>query len=137
MSIPSRSSLFAMLVCVSSGLHADLRAKPQERFIPGEAKGVNRSTFRYLASAAVAQETMPVKIKLLTLLGRPLQLVAAEKLGLFSKFGLEVQNENSANSQEFRDKLATRNVDIAYLSMDNSVDMYVLTIQIVSFIKGC
>src|SRR5438874_12695874 len=106
MSIPSRSSLFAMLVCVSSGLHADLRAKPQERLIPGEAKGVNRSTFRHLRSAAVAQETMHVKIKLLTLLGRPLQLVAAEKLGLFAKPGLAVQTENSANPHALRDNLA-------------------------------
>ncbi len=136
MSIPSRSSLFAMLVCVSSGLHADLRAKPQERFIPGEAKGVNRSTFRYLGSAAVAQETMPVKIKLLTLLGRPLQLVAAEKLGLFSKFGLEVQTENSANSQELRDKLATRNGDIAYLAVDNAVAMVDLANQDVIIVMG-
>src|SRR5438067_8612855 len=107
MSIPSRSALFAILVCVSSGLHADLRAKPQERFIPGEAKGVNRSTFRYLGSAAVSQETMPVKIKLLTLLGGPLPLVAAETLGLFFKFGLEVHTENSDNTQLFIDKLAT------------------------------
>src|SRR5437763_14566790 len=118
MSIPSRSSLFAMLVCVSSGLHADLRAKPQERFIPGEAKGVNRSTFRYLGSAAVAQETMPVKIKLLTLLGRPLQLVAAEKLGRFSKFGLEVITENSANSQVLRVQIDTRYCELDYLAVD-------------------
>ncbi len=84
----------------------------------------------------IAQEPMPTKIKLLTLLGRPLQLVAAEKLGLFSKFGVAVQTENSANSQELRDKLAAGNGDLAYLAVDNAVAMIDLAHQDVIIVMG-
>lgn len=83
-----------------------------------------------------AQEPIPTKIKLLTLLGRPLQLVAAEKLGLFSKFNLEVQTENSANSQEVRDKLAAGRGDLAYLAVDNAVAMVDLAHQDVIIVMG-
>jgi len=84
----------------------------------------------------IAQEPMPTKIKLLTLLGRPLQLVAAEKLDLFSKFGVAVQTENSANSQELRDKLAAGNGDLAYLAVDNAVAMVDLAHQDVIIVMG-
>ena len=84
----------------------------------------------------VAQEPMPTKIKLLTLLGRPLQLVAAEKLDLFSKFGVAVQTDNSANSQELRDKLAAGNGDLAYLAVDNAVAMVDLAHQDVIIVMG-
>ncbi len=78
----------------------------------------------FLFSASVrAQEPPKTKIKLLTLLGRPLQLTAAEKLGLFSKFGVEVETENSPKSEELRAKLATGNGDLAYLAVDNAVAM--------------
>lgn len=89
-----------------------------------------------LLSRAQAQPTAPDKIKLLTLLGRPLQLVAAQKLGLFSKFGLEVQSENSANSQELRDKLAAGNGDLAYLAIDNAVAMVDFAHQDVIIVMG-
>ncbi len=89
-----------------------------------------------LCSRVIAQDSMPTKIKLLTLLGRPLQLVAAEKLGLFSKFGLEVETENSANSQELRDKLAAGNGDLAYLAVDNAVAMVDLAHQDVIIVMG-
>jgi ABC-type nitrate/sulfonate/bicarbonate transport system substrate-binding protein len=86
--------------------------------------------------SAVAQEPVTQKITLLTLLGRPLQLVAAEKLGLFAKFHLEVETENSANSQELRDKLATGNGDLAYLAVDNAVAMVDLAHQDVIIVMG-
>lgn len=85
---------------------------------------------------AIAQEPMPSKIKLLTLLGRPLQLVAAEKLDLFSKFGVAVETENSANSQELRDKLAAGKGDLAYLAVDNAVAMVDLAHQDVIIVMG-
>jgi len=88
------------------------------------------------SAVVIAQAPMPTKIKLLTLLGRPLQLVAAEKLDLFSKFGVAVQTENSANSQELRDKLAAGNGDLAYLAVDNAVAMVDLAHQDVIIVMG-
>jgi ABC-type nitrate/sulfonate/bicarbonate transport system substrate-binding protein len=83
-----------------------------------------------------AQEPPKAKIKLLTLLGRPLQMVAAEKLGLFSKFGVEAETENSPNSEEVRAKLASGKGDLAYLAVDNAVAMVELAHQDVVIIMG-
>ena len=88
------------------------------------------------STIAIAQEPMPTKIKLLTLLGRPLQLVAAEKLGLFSKFGVAVQTDNSPNSEELREKLAAGNGALAYLAVDNAVAMVDLAHQDVIIVMG-
>ena len=76
------------------------------------------------------------KIKVLTLLGRPLQLVAAEKLGLFSRLDVEVQTENSPNSEELRVKLASGKGDLAYLAVDNAVAMVELAHQDVIIVMG-
>jgi ABC-type nitrate/sulfonate/bicarbonate transport system substrate-binding protein len=76
------------------------------------------------------------KIGVLTLLGRPLQLIAAEKLGLFSKFGVEVETENSPNSEELRAKLASGKRDLAYLAVDNAVAMVELAHQDVVIVMG-
>jgi ABC-type nitrate/sulfonate/bicarbonate transport system substrate-binding protein len=92
--------------------------------------------FALLSTSAVAQEPMPNRVRLLTLLGRPLQLVAAEKLGLFSKFAVEVGSENSANSQELRDKLSAGNGNLAYLAVDNAVAMVELAHQDVFIVMG-
>lgn len=94
------------------------------------------SALTLFSTMVIAQEPMPSKIKLLTLLGRPLQLVTAEKLDLFSKFGVAVQTENSANSQELRDKLAAGNGDLAYLAVDNAVAMVDLAHQDVVIVMG-
>ncbi len=77
-----------------------------------------------------------LKIKILTLVGRPLQLIAAEKLGLFSKFGVEVETENSPNSEELRAKLASGKGDLAYLAVDNAVAMVELAHQDVVIVMG-
>jgi ABC-type nitrate/sulfonate/bicarbonate transport system substrate-binding protein len=91
-----------------------------------------------LAFVAFGQEQSPArqKITLLTLLGRPLQLAAAEKLGLFAKFGVEVETENSANSDELRAKLAAGKGDLAYLAVDNAVAMVELAHQDVIILMG-
>lgn len=94
------------------------------------------SAWTLFSTILIAQEPMPGKIKLLTLLGRPLQLVAAEKLDLFSRFGVAVETENSANSQELRDKLAAGNGDLAYLAVDNAVAMVDLAHQDVVIVMG-
>jgi ABC-type nitrate/sulfonate/bicarbonate transport system substrate-binding protein len=83
-----------------------------------------------------AQAPNVQKIRLLTLLGRPLQLTAAEKLGLFAKYGVEVETENSANSDELRTKLAAGKGDLAYLAVDNAVAMVELAHQDVAIVMG-
>jgi ABC-type nitrate/sulfonate/bicarbonate transport system substrate-binding protein len=76
------------------------------------------------------------KIKLLTLLGHPLQLTAAEKLALFAKYAVDVEMENSANSDELRTKLAAGKGDLAYLAVDNAVAMVELAHQDVVIVMG-
>jgi len=70
-----------------------------------------------------AQSPNPQKIRALTLLGRPLQFVVADKQGIFAKYGLEVENTNKANSDEVRGDLAAGKGDIVYLALDNAVAM--------------
>ncbi len=89
-----------------------------------------------LSTLSFAQRPPTTKIKLLTLLGRPLQLVAAEKLGLFSKFGVDVETENSPNSEDLRVKLASGKGDLAYLAVDNAVAMVELAHQDVVILMG-
>jgi ABC-type nitrate/sulfonate/bicarbonate transport system substrate-binding protein len=130
------TELIGLLACASLMLNNYSLAKRHEGVSSSKAKDLNRSTVRSLGSPVIAQELMPTKIKLLTLLGRPLQLVAAEKLGLFSKFGLGVQTENSTNSQELRDKLAAGSGDLAYLAVDNAVAMVDLAHEDVTIVMG-
>ena len=90
----------------------------------------------FFPASVSAQEPSETKIKLLTLLGRPLQVVAAEKLGLFSKFGVEVETENSPNSEELRAKLVAGKGDLAYLAVDNAVAMVELAHHDVVIVMG-
>jgi ABC-type nitrate/sulfonate/bicarbonate transport system substrate-binding protein len=73
--------------------------------------------------SAQAQSPSQRKIKVLTLLGRPLQVVVAEKQGLFAKYGVEVETDNKVNSDELRSSLAAGRGDLAYLAVDNAVAM--------------
>jgi ABC-type nitrate/sulfonate/bicarbonate transport system substrate-binding protein len=76
------------------------------------------------------------KIKVLTLLGRPLQFVAADKQGIFAKYGLEVETENLPNSDVLRANLAAGKGDLAYLAVDNAVAMVELAHQDVIIVMG-
>ena len=81
-----------------------------------------------LASALVAisarsQEVATQKIRVLTLLGRPLQITVAETHGLFAKYGVAVETDNSSSSDELRAKLAAGKGDVAYAAVDNAVAM--------------
>jgi len=86
--------------------------------------------------SAAAQEPMPNKIKLLTLLGRPLQVRVAETHGLFARHGVAVETENSPNSEELRGKLAAGKGDVAYLAVDNAVAMVELAHGDVVIVMG-
>jgi ABC-type nitrate/sulfonate/bicarbonate transport system substrate-binding protein len=83
-----------------------------------------------------AQAPSAQKIKVLTLLGRPLPLVVAETHGIFAKNGVEVETENLPNSDVLRANLAASKGDIAYLAVDNAVAMVELAHQDVIIVMG-
>jgi ABC-type nitrate/sulfonate/bicarbonate transport system substrate-binding protein len=89
-----------------------------------------------LCSGARAQTTTPQQIHVLTLLGRPIQFVVADKQGLFTKYGLEVINDNKKNSDELRADLAAGKGDVAYLAVDNAVALVELAHQDVVIVMG-
>jgi len=89
-----------------------------------------------LFSPARAQQATPQKIKVLTLLGRPLPLVVAGTQGLFAKYGVEVETENLPNSDVLRANLAAGKGDLAYLAVDNAVAMVELAHQDVVIVMG-
>jgi len=85
---------------------------------------------------SAGQEPITHKIKLLTLLGRPLQVSVAESHGLFAKYGVAVETENLPNSDELRSALAAGKGDLAYLAVDNAVAMVELAHQDVVIVMG-
>jgi NitT/TauT family transport system substrate-binding protein len=87
-------------------------------------------------SGAHAQTPAAQQIHVLTLLGRPIQFVIADKQGLFTKYGLEVANDNKKNSDELRADLAAGKGDVAYLAVDNAVAMVELAHQDVVIVMG-
>src|SRR5260370_226944 len=59
----------------------------------------------WFASAAPSQEVTPRKIRVLTLLGRPLQITVAETQGCLAKYGVAVETDNSSSSSDRLAKL--------------------------------
>jgi ABC-type nitrate/sulfonate/bicarbonate transport system substrate-binding protein len=88
------------------------------------------------SALASAQTPSPQKIKVLTLLGRPLQVVVAESHGLLAKYGIEVETENLPNSEVLRTNLAAGKGDLAYLAVDNAVAMVEVAHQDVIIVMG-
>ncbi len=91
-----------------------------------------------LSSGARAQAQVAAtnQVHVLTLLGRPLQFVVADKQGIFAKHGLEVVNDNKKNSEELRADLAAGKGDLAYLAVDNDVAMVEVAHQDVVIVMG-
>jgi ABC-type nitrate/sulfonate/bicarbonate transport system substrate-binding protein len=83
-----------------------------------------------------AQAQRAQKIKVLTLLGRPLQVVVAETHGIFAKYGVDVETENLPNSDVLRANLAAGKGNLAYLAVDNAVAMVELAHQDVIIVMG-
>jgi ABC-type nitrate/sulfonate/bicarbonate transport system substrate-binding protein len=79
---------------------------------------------------------MAPKIKVLTLLGRPLQITVAEKQGFLAKSGVEIETENLPNSDVLRSALAAGKGDLAYLAVDNAVAMVELAQEDVAILMG-
>jgi ABC-type nitrate/sulfonate/bicarbonate transport system substrate-binding protein len=90
----------------------------------------------FLCAGAHAQTPAAQQIHVLTLLGRPIQFVVADKQALFTKYGLEVVNDNKKNSDELRADLAAGKGDVAYLAVDNAVAMVELAHQDVVIVMG-
>jgi ABC-type nitrate/sulfonate/bicarbonate transport system substrate-binding protein len=87
-------------------------------------------------NSALAQTPGAQKIKVLTLLGRPLPIVVADRQGLFAKYEIEVETENLPNSDVLRTNLAAGKGDLAYLAVDNAVAMVELAHQDVVIVMG-
>jgi ABC-type nitrate/sulfonate/bicarbonate transport system substrate-binding protein len=87
-------------------------------------------------SSAEAQAPSAQKIKVLTLLGRPLPLVVADKQGLFAKYRIEVETEDLPSSNLLRTSLAAGKGDLAYLAVDNAVAMVELAHEDVIIVMG-
>jgi ABC-type nitrate/sulfonate/bicarbonate transport system substrate-binding protein len=87
-------------------------------------------------SRVPAQTPSPQKLKVLTLLGRPLPVAVADSHGIFAKYGVEVETENLPNSDVLRAKLAAGEGDLAYLAVDNAVAMVELAHQDVIIVMG-
>lgn len=87
-------------------------------------------------SRVLAQMPSPEKIKVLTLLGRPLPVAVADSHGIFAKYGVEVETENLPNSDVLRATLAAGEGDLAYLAVDNAVAMVELAHQDVIIVMG-
>src|ERR1700688_1141565 len=83
-----------------------------------------------------AQTSTQKKIKLLTLLGKPVQFVIAEKQGYFAKHGVTAVTENLPSSDVLRSNLANGNGDLAYLAVDNAVAMVELAHQDMVILMG-
>jgi ABC-type nitrate/sulfonate/bicarbonate transport system substrate-binding protein len=76
-----------------------------------------------LASLLSAQMPKLEPIHVLTLVGRPLPVIAGEERGTFAKFGVDVTTENCASSDLMRAALAAGKGDLAYAAVDNAVAM--------------
>jgi ABC-type nitrate/sulfonate/bicarbonate transport system substrate-binding protein len=83
-----------------------------------------------------AQEQVPQKIRVLTLLGRPLQFTVAEARGIFARNGVVAGTENLPNSDALRSSLAAGKGDLAYLAVDNAVAMVELGHEDVAIVMG-
>src|SRR5260370_35330447 len=77
----------------------------------------------FLGPSALAQAPNTQKMKVLTLLGRPLQVVVAETHGLFAKAGVDVETENLPNSDVLRANLAAGKANLPYFAVDNPATM--------------
>ena len=85
---------------------------------------------------ALAQDSGPQTIRLVTLLGRPLQVTVAQMHGTFARYGVDVQLDNKPNSDQLRAALAAGDADVAYAAVDNAVALVELAGADVIIVMG-
>ena len=73
--------------------------------------------------SAPAQGPSLPTVRVISLPGRPLPVVAAEMQGTFARYGIQVQAEAAPNSDVLRAALAAGKADIAHAAVDNAVAM--------------
>src|SRR5256885_17047956 len=88
------------------------------------------------SSGAHARAQGSQNIRLTSLPGRPLPVAAAEMIGTFAKFGIEVEVSPAPNSDAMRAALAEGKADIAHAAVDNSVAMVELAGADVLIVMG-
>ncbi len=94
------------------------------------------TAFLLAALPARAQEPALHTIRVVSLPGRPIALVVAEKQGLFARHGLAVQLDAMPNSNDLRSALAAGKADVAYAAVDNAVAMVELAHADVQIVMG-
>jgi ABC-type nitrate/sulfonate/bicarbonate transport system substrate-binding protein len=73
------------------------------------------------ASRAQSTAAAPAVLRVICLPARPLALTVGVEQGLFAKYGVEVQAQIAANSEELRSALAGGTVELAHAAVDNAV----------------
>ena len=89
-----------------------------------------------LWSGVQAQQPKAEQVMVLTLVGRPLPIVAGQMRGTFAKYGIDVKTQNFANSGLLRKALADGTGDLAYAAVDNAVAMVELAGANVEIVSG-
>jgi ABC-type nitrate/sulfonate/bicarbonate transport system substrate-binding protein len=103
-----------------------------------EKKGARQATrrrfLRYAGSAATAAAAShfggrhafgasPPTLRVISIPGRPLPVLLAEKQGIFAKYGVSVHVDAAPTSDALRTSLASGQADIAHAAVDNAVAM--------------
>ena len=83
-----------------------------------------------------AQAPSAQRIRVTSLPGRPLPVVAAEANGTLTKFGIEVEVSPAPNSDAMRTALADGSADIAHAAVDNAVALVELNGADVIIVMG-
>jgi NitT/TauT family transport system substrate-binding protein len=91
------------------------------RYAAGAAVATVAATFGSLP--ALAETSSPQTLRVISIPGRPLPVMLAEKPGIFSRYGLDVHAEGAPNSDALRAALAGGQADIAHAAADNAVAM--------------
>ncbi|MGB7847234.1 MAG: ABC transporter substrate-binding protein [Candidatus Acidiferrum sp.] len=79
------------------------------------------AVFLLQGSRARTISTPPAVLRVMGLPAQPLAITVALGQGLFAKYGVEVQAQVAANSEELRSALAGGTTDLAHAAVDNAV----------------
>lgn len=75
----------------------------------------------FLLPSLMAQSKDLTTIRVVSIPGRPLPIVAAEKQGFFARLGIAVKLDVMPNSIALRKAIAQGTADVAHAALDNAV----------------